>query len=114
MQSELCRSKSLCERQSRQFDSQRDKLLQTHSKQLAELRLAAEHNQTRLRDELHVQIELYQAQKDKEFCELRQRLLTETDDVQRQAKQQADCESKVQHGQLAVISLQAIEQNKHS
>ena len=100
VESELHRSKSLRERESLEFERQRDELLRAHAKQLIELKLATELEQARLTDEFRTQMELQRVEKDKERTELRQTLLADTAGVERRAKQQAENESKVKYCQL--------------
>lgn len=95
VESELRRSKSLRERESLEFERQRDELLRAHSKQLAELKLAAELEQARLTDEFRTQTELQRVERENEMTELRQTLLADTADVERRAKEQAENDSKV-------------------
>ena len=100
VESELLRSKSLRERQSRDFERQRDELLRTHAKQLAELKLATELEQAHLIDDFHAQMQLHRGQKEKELSELRQTLLADATDIERRAKEQAESDAKVEHRQL--------------
>jgi len=95
VETELCRSKSQRDRQNHDFERERDELLRTHAKQLAELQLAAELEQARLVDECHSKAELHRAEKDKELSELRQRMLADAADVQRRSEEQADNDAKV-------------------
>jgi len=96
LESELCRCKSVHERESLEFERQRDELLRSHSKQLTELKLAAELEQARLTDESRTQMEL----KNQEMTELRQTLLAGSADVERRANEQAQNDSKVKYHQL--------------
>ena len=100
VESELLRSKSLRERQSRDFERQRDELLRTHAKQLAELKLATELEQAHLIDDFHAQMQLHRGQKEKELSELRQTLLADATDIERRAKEKAESDAKVEHRQL--------------
>ena len=95
VETELCRSKSLRDRQSRDFERRRDELQRTHAKQLAELQLATELEQARLMEEFRAQTELQRAEKEKELGELRQKMLAEAADVQQRAKEQTDNDAKV-------------------
>jgi len=99
-ESELSRSKSLCDRQNRDFERQRDELLRSHATQLGELKLAAELEQARLMDEFHAQMELHRAEKEKELSALRQTLLDDAADLERRAKERTDNDAKVQYYQL--------------
>jgi len=71
-------------------------MLRSHAKQLTELKLAAELEQARLMDEFHAQMELCRAEKEKELSELRRTLLADAADFERQAKERADNDTKVQ------------------
>jgi len=95
VETELCRSKSLRDRQCREFERQRDELLRTHAKQLAELQLTAELERGRLVEECRAQTELQRAEKDRELGELRQKMLADAADIQQRAKEQADNDAKV-------------------
>jgi len=95
VESELSRSKTLRDRQSRDFERQRDELLRAHAKQLTDLKLAAELEQVRLIDEFRAQMELHRAEKEKELSELRQTLMANTADIECRAKEQAENDAKV-------------------
>jgi len=91
VESELCRSKSACVRQTQDFARQCDELLRSRDQQLGELRAAAELEQERLTNESMAQAQLLRAEKDKELLELRQT-----------AKQQADNDAKVPKSSVMV------------
>ena len=108
VESELCRSKSLYERQSHDFEQQRDELLRSHAQQLAELKLAGELEQARLMDEFRAQMELRRAQKEKDLSELRGTLQADTAEVEQRAKERADYDAKVHNYTCYQIHLDAL------
>ena len=93
---ELSQTKLLHDSERRDFECQRDELLRSHAKQLAELKLATELEHARLVDDLSAQMELKLATKDREMSELRQTLQAEVSEVERRAKEQAETDAKVQ------------------